>query len=202
MQNLLYLFSLNNLYSSETGDSSVYHGNMPQIKFKIRTTNVDVDESGMPRTASSANDAFRQLIDFNRLKYPRNWQNHLFAAKVAISFPDEIKNSYRVPAILLGVLRMRVRAISRNPDVSYGELGYGLSTLMHYDRQRHDSNYYVWLLLQDYGTAEEILTYENSVHPNSDLSIADLCGRVHDSGIGAKVLGHLLLMDFFGIEQV
>ncbi|WP_298521426.1 Ig-like domain repeat protein [uncultured Methanobrevibacter sp.] len=37
--------SLNNLYSSKTGDSSVYTGDIPQIKFKIKTTNVDVDKN-------------------------------------------------------------------------------------------------------------------------------------------------------------
>jgi len=37
--------SLNNLYSSETGEISGYSGNIPPIKFNIKTSNVDVDKN-------------------------------------------------------------------------------------------------------------------------------------------------------------
>lgn len=163
---------------------------------------IDVDESGMPRSAVEAVSAFKKLFQ-HPINFPKNWQHQLVAAKLALAFPDHIYRSSQIPEMLLGVLRMRMRSVSRSSNIVYGELAYGLSLLMQYDRTgRSDADYYAWLLLQDFGSTEDILNYETSITNQQAITIEQLCKRsLPEDGV-EKLLSHLLYMDPMGHERV
>ena len=164
---------------------------------------LDLDEAGLPRTANDAIKAFKQLFNPRRTYYPDNWQNHLVAARIALAYPEDIHQAPRVHAILLGVLRMRLRALARSADAVYGELAYALALLMQLDCNRNDAtDYRTWLLLQDLGTPEEIVNYETGVTAGRAVTAEELCARPLPEGKAESLLAHLLMLDPVSAEQL
>ena len=163
---------------------------------------IDVDDTGMPRTAEEALSTFRKLFQ-PKFYYPSNWQNQLVAAKIAMAYPGTIPQINRVSEILMGVLRMRMRAVSRSSNAVYGELAYGLSLLMQYDTGlKNETDYHTWLLLQDLGTVDEIINYETSVKSGQAITMQQLCARSLPEGREGSLLAHLLYLDPVSLERM
>lgn len=198
--------------NDEISDSFI---NVPLIKQYLRDANLsqtslrtlEVNEDGMPKTLDLAEQSFNKLFE-HRVAFPNNWLNQLVAVKIAMEYPEQFQSKLdkaktSIPKVLLGVLRMKMLSVARDSNVCYGELAYGLSTIIHYDTTRNNDTYnIVWLLLQDLGTTEELKQYESHQRRQKAVLLRELCRRVIPDKNIQNLIAHLLQLNATMIEAV
>lgn len=189
--------------------------NAPLVKLYLQDANLsqtslrtlEVDETGMPKTLELAEHSFKKLFE-NKVAFPENWLNQLVAIKIAMAYPEEFESKLdeagtSVPKVLLGVLRMKMLSVARDSNVCYGELAYGLSTIIQYDTACNNDTYnIVWLLLQDLGTTEELKLYESHQRRQDAVSLRELCRRVIPEKNIQNLIAHLLQLNATVVEKV
>lgn len=170
---------------------------------------INVTEDDLP-TQEDASRTFTRLLTINKYPdYPEQPNAQLAAAKIALAYPEQIKKlsrTKRMPSVrrlLLGVLRMNMRNLSRQAGAVYGELAYGLSLLLRLDTRNRDVDYTVWLLLLCLGSSAEVRSYESGL--KDGLTLENLF-----SGWDAKfrdtrddgLLSYLLMMPAAAVDVV